>query len=179
MQVYPFKALRKFIVCKNLDICLSSIEQNSKLAVAISRKHALNSHSISSIKISCFEDSEIIYEYPLKFLTTKNFSYLNELNKFILMASSSGFINKWIKDQQISTYFHSESQEKYYNQITIEHFYGCLIILGCILIGIILILTLEIFIHKQTRKPNSSKYWKIIEMFIDPKRHFWLENKWT
>lgn len=164
-----------FEVCKNLDFCLSQLEWNSKLAVAISREHAHNNLLISASKFHCFENSEIIHGYSLKFFVRKDFKYLNNLNEFIQMACTTGLVKKWRIESQIrSKYKHIE---KIYGFLTFENFYESYFQWFVLEISIILILLLERLVHRKVRQAKHLRIWTHIEMFIDPFRHFWLENK--
>lgn len=164
--------LDKFQFCDDINLCLSQLDQNSKLAVTISRERTLNFKSSSKF---CFEYPETIYEYPITFPVRRHFPYLKELNKFIQMASASGLIWKWRVDNQIQTDY--TTKENTYQHLTLGNYYGFFIILCIILLIDLAILLLEIFAHKKARMPNPSRFWIIVEMIIDSDRHFWLENK--
>lgn len=167
--------IENFEICTNLDFCLSQLEWKSKLAVAISREHAYNNQLISASKFHCFKNSEIIYGYSLKFLIREDFKYLNNLNKFIQMASTAGLVERWRTESQIrSKYKHIE---KIYGFLTFENFYVPYIEWFVLEISVTLILLLELLVHRKVRQANHSRIWTLIEMFIDPFRHFWLENK--
>lgn len=170
MQVYPSDALMKFKICKNLDECLSRLIENSKLAVAISREHAHNSLFISPSQFYCFEKSENIYGYGLKFLVHTNSTFLNDLNEFIQRIIESGLKGKWHSDNQISN--PKKYIEESYGQLKAEQLLGIYIIW---IIGISVIITiymLERLVYKKVRTLNASRYWKFIEMIIEPDRRF-------
>lgn len=167
--------LERFKICKDLDICLSWLHHNPTLAVAISHEHARNNRLIPYSQIYCFEKSEVIYEYALKFLVHDKFPFLFKLNEFIRLTDASGIIKKWNSNR--NTLIEFQHNEKYYNQITIEHFFGGFVILSGILLLIISIFILEIIVHKNVNKQNPSEFWRKIQMIIDTKRYFCLENK--
>lgn len=174
---YPTELLERFKSCSDLDACLSQLQINSKLAVAISREHSLNSHLISPSQIYCFEKSEIIYEYALKFLIRKEFAYIEELNEFIRQASAGGLIEKWHKDSQFQhNYIH---RPRTYFRLSMDNFYGTHLILLGLALAAIFIFLLELFVYKKVTKPNPSKFWMTVEFVIDPVRYFWLENRWV
>lgn len=170
MQMYPSKFIEKFKICDNLDTCLRQLHDNAKFAVAISREHALNSHLISASQLYCFEKSEIIYNYHLKFLLHTKFPYKTEMNRFIRMASANGLIAKWHSSTRIKV--PQQFAEKVYGVTMIDE----LILWFYMLISMFLVLLLEIFIHNRMQN-SELKLWKSIDMFIDPHRHFWLKNK--
>lgn len=168
--------LNNFKICTNLDECLSQIDVNPKLAVAISLAHASNSYLISSSQLYCFNNLDIIYEYAMKFLVNKNFTYFEKLNDFIGMASAGGLIEKWYSDGRIRAPY--KHVERVYGHFLMEQMNGILIIWSiAVMIAIISFLN-EFFVFMKSRAPNPSRLWIISEMLIDPDRHFWLESKW-
>lgn len=166
--------LETFKICDDINSCLSQLNHNAKLAVAISRERTLNLNLKSSSKF-CFEYPDTIYEYPMTFSIRRHFPYLKDLNRFIQMASAGGLIWKWRVDNQIQA--HYTIKDKTYQQLTLRNYYGFFIISCIILLIDLAILLLEIFAHKKARIPNPSRFWIIVEMIIDSDRHFWLENK--
>lgn len=166
--------LEKFHICDDLDFCLSQLDHKFRLAVAISREYSHNSRLTLACHYHCFEKSEIIYEYALKFLVRRNFPYFNELNRFIQMASSSGLIEKWRSTNQNPF----DYKEMFFGYLTFDYFLG-IVILGSILwILLIVFIFVERIVHTKNREPNPSQFWVIFEMVIDPDRHFMLDNKY-
>lgn len=166
--------LKNFMVCDDLDVCLSQLNRNPKLAVAISREHAHNSRLISISELYCFDNFETIHKYALKFLIRKEFTYKSGLNHFIQMASAGGLIEKWRSISRIRSQYAYE--KKFYGIITLENFYGIFLIFISILAHLILLHFFENIVNGKARKPNPFRFWLFIEMVIDPYRHFWLEN---
>lgn len=167
--------LAKFTVCNSLDVCLNKITCNSKLAIAISHAHSRHSRLIMMHQYYCFDNSEIIHEYAVKFLVRKEFPYLKELNHFIQMTSSSGLIEKWRSEKlNRSTY-----KNGILDYLTFDHFVA-FIILGILLwVCLIIFLFIERLVYPKCRENNPSKFWIIIEIIIDSHRHFMLENKYN
>lgn len=122
----------------------------------------------------CFEKSEIIYSYHLKFLLHKEFTHQRELNRFIQMSSASGLIKKWYTNSEIRT--PHKNTERVYGIFTFEHFRSIFFRWLMLEAAMILMLLLEKLVHNR-RKHSESIIWKRIEMVIDPYRHFWKENK--
>lgn len=164
-----------FEVCNNLDLCLSQLHRNSKVALAISNEHAYKSYSESNYEFYCLKE-DFIYEYSLKFLVRKDFRYLNELNKFIQMTSSGGLIRKWHSNGRTRT--HLKHRGKQFEQLKWINFIGLYCIWWILQIVIIISMFWERLVYKKVRSSNKSKFWIISEMAIDPDRYFWLENKW-
>lgn len=153
-----------------MDTCLRQLDDNRELAVAVSREHALNNHFISSSQLYCFEKSEIIYNYHLKFLMHKEFPFKTELNRFIEMASANGLIAKWYSNSRIKAPQKYTKREYDITMIDELQYWFYLVI------PTILVFLLEIFIYNRV-KNSQLIMWRVIEMFIDPYRHFWLKNK--
>lgn len=164
------------MICENLDQCLGQLIENSKLAVAISLAHAHKSSLISPSEIYCFDESEIIHDYALKFLIRKDFHYLNELNTFIQMTSEGGLIEKWFSNSSIHT--HLEHFKLDNRQIAMKHLQGAFLLGFLLTILSFCLLFLERFIYKKMKSHKPHQFWAFIEMLIDPDRHFLLENKW-
>lgn len=166
--------MENFTICDNLDLCLSQLDRNSKIAVAISREHAQNSHQNSFSRLYCFKNFEIIHEYALKFLLHKDFPLQSELNRFIQTASASGLIEKWRSISRIRS--KRRNVVVFYGIIRLETYFGIFLLLIAIFIFLILSLIFEKIVNKKARKQNSFRFWLLIERFIEPHRHFWCEN---
>lgn len=126
-------------------------------------------------QVYCFEKPEIIYEYNLKFLVNKNFSYSKDLNKFIRMASENGLIEKWQKD--LLKEYQKRPDYRTFRSLSIQNFYGVLVVCLLFIIALIFAFILEKIVYNKTKTVNPSRFWIIIEIIIDPDRHFLLENK--
>lgn len=165
------------MICENLDQCLGQLIENSKLAVAISLAHAHKSSLISPSEIYCFDGSEIIHDYTLKFLIRKDFPYLYELNVFIQMSFEGGLIGKWYSNTSIHTpqeHFKPDNR-----QMTMKNLHGAFLLAFLLTILSFCLLFLEKYIHKKMKANKPHQFWAILEILIDPDRHFLLENKWS
>lgn len=175
IQTYPLASLRNFKLCENLDVCLSRLLREPKLAVAISYEHAQNSHLILSTDIYCFERSEIIYDYALKFLVRKDFGHLHQLNAFIKAASSSGLIEKWRLDNRIKSQVEN-GKTSYFKTMNMDELQGYFVVCAIMVTVNFVVFLLEKYIHNKVREPNHSRLWNIVEMIINPDRHFLKET---
>lgn len=167
--------LDRFKVYPSLDHCLGMLKQNRRLAVAMSREYVKNNHQISTSQIHCFENTEIIYEYALTFLVHENFPYLTELNTFIRRASAGGLIEKWRNSHSKRT-LHKRN-ERIYSELKVQNFQGVFSLVLVFIMTQCSVLMLERFIHKKANAKNTFRAYKMIQMVIDPDRHFLLENK--
>lgn len=168
--------LANFEICNNLDLCLSQLHRNSNIALAISREHAYKSKSESNFEFYCLKE-EFIYEYALKFLVRKDFCYIKELNKFIQMANSGGLIEKWHSNVQNRTRF-VKYEETQFKQMKMINVIGLYCVWWILQILTIISIFWERLVYRMVRSSKSSKFWIISEMAIDPRRYFFLENKW-
>lgn len=167
--------LERFKVCTDLDICLSQLDRNDRLVVAISREHALNSRLISTSQIYCFKNPETIYDYTLSILMHENFPLSKELDEFIRIASASGLIKRWRLVSRIRNVPKYDANE--IGILKLDSLFGLLVIYFRMVFLLFITFCLELIVHKMVKKFNSSKMWMHIEMLIDSDRHFLLENK--
>lgn len=154
---------------------MGELNQNTKLAVAISHEHSQNSHLIIAHGgYYCFSKSEIIHDYALKFLLRKEFPYIKELNEFIQRTSASGLIEKWrLKNQY--RFIHSIDTFAY---LTFGHFFGIMILGFFLWTFLIVFLFIERYVFTKNQIANPSRFGVLTEMVIDPHRHFMLETKY-
>lgn len=145
--------------------------------MAISREYAQYSRSEWSFQFYCFENSQSIYQYALKFLVRKHFPYLKELNEFIGRANAAGLIGKWRSNNNIRNFF--KENPRNVGTFDKHHYFGALIVYGMILSTVIMSFCIEKIIYKRARMQDSSRFWLYAEMFIEPKRYFLLGNKWN
>lgn len=100
-----------------------------------------------------------------------NFPLINELNQFIEQAKDSGLITKWLKGNRFEPFLEKPPEFQFIeiNWVAIITLFSiCLSILS--LASVVLII--EIIVDKKVRAKNSARYWRYIEMSIDPYRHF-------
>lgn len=145
------------------------------MAVAISREHARHSHSFSNLY--CFEGSDILYDHPLTFLINKCFPFSKKLNEFIQMSNEGGLVDKWLTIYR--TRVPRNRREQVYNQMKLEHFHGVLIVWSIMLSIVLSTFLCEQIVYRRARTMNPSRFYLMADMFIDPDRHFMLENKFV
>lgn len=167
--------LKNFEVFKDPNTYLHRLEWDNKLAVAVSREQMKNDETLSRMHIYCFENPNHIYEYPMKILTTTKFRYFNELNRFIQMSSESGLINKWLKGTQFGQ-FGEEKLVPTYARVDMEVFVVVMILLITMLSLSIYVLYVERAMDKRDKSISNARFWRIIKMFIDPIRHYCMDD---
>lgn len=160
-----------------MEICLSQLDSNAKLAVAISREHALSNRLISASQIYCFHKRETIYKYPVTFIVRKHSRYITKLNEMIQLMTTNGIIEKWQSNFRYQDQTRLKYKETNYHQLTAVDLLGGLTILAYVELMAFVTLVFEVFIYRKTRKTNCWRLWLLIEMLIDPYRHFLLKDK--
>jgi hypothetical protein len=91
-----------YISCFDMDKCLLEIKENGRLAVAISRQHAMNAIRvpITDLDMYCFEKTDNIFSFSVVMLFKKDHHLLPLVNRLIRRISESGFILKWRADTE-------------------------------------------------------------------------------
>lgn len=169
--------LKQFHVCDDLNQCVRQLNHNPKLAVAISREHVQNGHLLFDSKQYCFDKTEIIHDYPVKFLVRKGFPHTLKLNEFLVAAIESGLIENWRLSKRIRYQTKKTEINFFYLNLNNDTLYGGYIIYSIMGTFLFVILASERIIHTFARRPNCSKFWRLAERFIDPHRHFLCKTK--
>lgn len=116
----------------------------------------------------------------MTFLVSKHFSRMRELNEFIKAASASGLIERW--RSQVGTLSnqveHTTSSD---GLVKMENVSGMLALLVLMYVLKICAFILEVIVYKQARASSETfrRFWVIVEMIIEPKRHFLNKNKFV
>lgn len=170
--------LDRFKICDDFSVCLNQLQQNSKLAVAISNERIRWMRKNSNFEMYCFERPDIIFSFPMTFWIRNNFTYIKELNEFIKAASASGLIERWRSQigQKISN--HIEHATTSDGLIKMENMVGILGLLVLMYVFKICAFISEIVVYEQVRSSSETfrPFWILVEKIIEPKRHFLNEN---
>lgn len=142
--------------------------------MASSFERAQYLRSKSYFDLYFFNHPNQIRTYAPKFLMRPLFSFANELDKFIEQASNGGLINKWLKRYRL-VFKGKDSDE--YMYIKFENLELILGISVIILLFALFVLMIEKFIFRKVRMVGSNRFWRYVEILIDPDRHF-LMNKY-
>lgn len=175
-QTYSSEVLSRFKICNDYIVCLSQLQIDSKLAVAISHEDVRRIRRNSDLQFHCLKKPETIHSFPMRFLVSKNFRYMTELNEFIKAASASGLIEKW-RSKRIQP---SQKAEKAtHGLVTFEHIAGMFLVWFAMWSYKFAMFFTEIVVYKQARKSKMKyrQFWIFIENVINPKRHFLNETK--
>ena len=171
--MYPKTALNKFIITNETDEYLEQLDWNYKLAVASSMERAQYFKSKRHFDVYSFTHPNQIHVYALKFLMRPNFPFANELNKFIEHATDGGLINKW------RTKYQSHFKPKYQDEtffFKIENYLLIMVIFAHLIFLANFIFVLERIVFKRVQMRRWRRFWRFVEMMIDPDRHFLLKK---
>ena len=170
---FPPEIKNEFIICANVDVCLGQLAYNDAMAVAVSRKHALNNPIISSKDIHCFDDTEHFITSPIVMFIPRNHPLQSVINQRLQWAVEGGLINKWS----------SESRAKYNEPIN-EHAGPVVLVLEHFVIGFsfyfianlfaFCVFILEHVAYSKMRQQNASRFWSFMDFLIDDHRYFWI-----
>lgn len=165
---------RMLTICPDIDECLVQLADNDKLAVAVSRKHALNNAVIPNWMIYCFEDTKHFYGYPISLLMPQNHPLKLVINEHIQWALEGGLFIKWLSDSKVN--FKQQSRIDYisahpvkFEQISI----GWVFLLFFTSLAFIIFIV-EHIINLNIKKSNTRQIWIIANMLFDGQRYFWL-----
>ena len=90
---------QNYKTCLDMDKCLMELKSNDKLAVAISRQHAINARiPLNNDDMFCFAKADNIFSFSVVMLFKKDHHLLPSINTLIRRIAESGFILKWKAD---------------------------------------------------------------------------------
>lgn len=157
---------------------IRQLEWNDRMAVAASHKLSSlssksgNDHFDPSMMIYCFKYPEHIHSYWVKMLAKQKFPLLNELNRLIQNAIENGLVEKWLK-----SFKSLKGKTHQYNEVFGgEAFVVGYAIYSSMLLAAMLILIAERKLYPKVREANAARFWRYIEMYIDPNRHFLMHD---
>jgi hypothetical protein len=147
--------------CDDIDECLYQVKYHKKLAVALSRQHALNSPSpITEDDMYCFAKVNNIYTFSVVMLVMKDYFLLPKMNLMFRRMSETGFMLKWQQDAElikIAAKSKMERETRRGNErvkLNIDHLTGAFYILFCGLILSTLGFIFEWIIYFLIRKTD-------------------------
>lgn len=161
-------------MARDLTEYLNQLNWNNKLAVATSLERVQNDRLILKW-VHCFDESTNIQKYPTRIFMRNDFPFQIDLNKFIERVIENGLVVKWAKRNIFGCFKEQASQQQY-----IEYTFESQVVLCQITIGLLLfaslVLIFERIVHKKAQANNTSRFWRYIEMSIDPNRYFLLND---
>lgn len=169
---FPSEKIASFAACPNIDKCLKDLEENDKLAVAVSRLHAQNNLHIARQKLFCFDRNQNILRYPVQLLMRKNFPLANQINDIIRRITESGLFIKWMSDSFVQQ--KSDSKGLTIQRLTTDHIIGGLLVYSLFLSFAIGAAIAEQIVYKHVKQKRHCRFWKIAECFLDNGRQEFL-----
>lgn len=162
-----------FVICDDIDTCLSELRSSEGIALAISRKHITNSPLFSTETIYCFSREQNIQTIPISFLMGPHFELLPRINQYLRMFMESGLLAKWERDSTANVQAFGANSYTF-DRIILHHFVGSFTmwICGCILAALVLLI--EIIIHRtlqHSKRRIIRSISLIIAKLIDGRRY--------
>lgn len=165
-------------MCLNTDACMARLAFDEKLAVAVSRLHALNTLVISQSQIFCFPRTKNIYSYSVAMPIRMDFHLLPVINYNIRQLFEFGLIERWNKLSQSiaaneeikkSLAMASEGKDSHLVVLTVAHIMGALLIMSFGHLLAIIAFAIEQLVHWQMCRRDSFKAWYLLHRFMEPK----------
>lgn len=170
---------KSFELCEVPDECLGKLEYDTKLAVAVSRLHALNTPAISQKKIYCFTRARNIYSYSVAMPIKLDFQLLPQINYIIRQLLEFGLIERWNKlSQAIATNNEIKRSFKAAKEsgggsslviLTVAHIMGAIMIMCFGHFVAMLAFILEVIVHRKVKNGSRSKIWLMLYSFLQSK----------
>lgn len=166
--------LREFYEnCDDIDECLYQVKYDKKLAVALSRQHALNvPMEIAEDDMFCFPKANNIYTFSVVMLVMKDYFLLPKMNLMFRRMSETGFMLKWQQDAEIIKIAAKSKMERATStgnekvKLNIDHLTGAFYILFGGLILSTLGFIFEWIIYFFVKRTNL-KYASIVAKWIE------------
>lgn len=138
---------------------MAELHNNYKLAVGLSREHALNNPRISRSDLVCFPMASNIYTYSVIMQTRQDFYLLEHINTFIDRFVEHGMIANWDKRYQNNSWIRVHvGGDAMPQALTVNHILGAILILGVGLSLAILEFFVEFFVG--TKLQALRKKWR-------------------
>lgn len=177
--MYPSKSLSNFEFIDQPNDNLHQLEWNDKLAIAVSNELSLSpiqngkNQMDPKLKIYCFGNLNGLHQNDLTLLMRKDFPFMEKLNEFVRHASDVGLVAKWLKSYRSI----AEKPSCYnYEIFKAQNLYVVFEIGLCIFLIAFIVVIIERFVHKSVRSGNCRRFWRYIEMTIDPYRYLLLNE---
>lgn len=138
--------LERFSFCPNIEKCLAEIRKNTKLAVGLSRQHALNNPRIHRSDTVCFPQASNIYTYSVLMQARQDFYLLPHINDIIGRAVEHGLVVNWMEKSQNYTSIRLIVGSTGPNPLTVNHVLGAIVVMAAGLGLAILSFAVEVFL---------------------------------
>lgn len=179
--------IERYRICTNIDLCLMALANDNRLAVAISRMHTYQNHTrrnVSMDSIYCFDKNEQIIQYPMMLMMATNNNNrwaFDRIQRLAQLAMQGGLFVKWLKDYPSFRHLgnrrrHSDANGESQVQ-TIEHIIFAFMIYLLVISMAFVAFAIECIVYRRSRCRGVHRYWKLADILVDGKRHFFLPIK--
>lgn len=154
------------------------MKDDVKLAIALSRLHALNSPVISQREIFCFPREQNIYSYSVAMPIKLDFHLLPNINYIIRQLFEFGLIERWdklsqsiAKNADIKKMLISDGNgaESHLVVLTVAHIIGAILIMIFGHTLALLAFIAEQIVFRNIRNGKHSSVWMRFHRFLNPK----------
>lgn len=149
--------LEHFTLCPDIERCLEELKINMKLAIGLSRQHALNNPRIRRSDIFCFPPSNNIHTYSVLMPTREDFPLLPHIDDLIDRFVEHGLIYLWNRNSQNYTTMRLMHKYKGPQALTVDHLLGAFVILAIGLVSATSVFSIEYLISWQSKKCRKTK----------------------
>lgn len=170
---FPPELKKRLIKCPDINNCLGYLVNNPQLAVATSKKYALNNPTVSSRDIYCFEDPEHFSVYAVSMYIPLNYPLETSINKHIHWIHQGGFINKWLSNSK-TTYKSQKNHQFGPVVLTVEHLFLAFFIYFLSFLCACGALIAEHIVYKMICQAKPAHIWLIADMLLRGHRYFLL-----
>lgn len=176
----PQRMIDDFKLCPDADTCLAQIKSNDYMAVAVAKAYVMNNPRWPNGDFFCFPDADRIQGYPISFFVSAHthathHSVLSRMNGVIQMAVEGGLLAKWSSDTE-QTLMDDQPYTFGPQQLSFNRLFMPLCFYVSLTFIATIIFIVELIVHSKITRPNASRFWVIVNMAIDGKRHFLLRN---
>lgn len=157
--------------CKDITRCLDRVQQDTRIAVMISR---LFMESSNYSDIYCFDRTQTLHTHSNVFMIRSDLMIFNEFVDILERIITSGLIPKWMKDRRITGPRMDDNapSEPFLLRNALGSFFICSGFFVCALLAAIA----EQIIFRQYSRNPSSRFWQIADKLIDGKRHYFVRK---
>lgn len=142
---------------------------SDKIAVGVSRHHAMNYPLVPFTELTCFNEYPPIYTYFISMFVHENYQRREDIFQLTQRAFESGLFIKWHREIQLKPKPIADYQ---WEPFQIEHM-GAAVLASISVLGFAVgFFILEIISFRKIHERNPSRFWIIIEMIINNKRYF-------
>lgn len=174
MHQLTSEQIKTFVICNEINECMSELRRSDQVAVAVSRYHARA--TLYDRYAYCFRSAANIRNNLVVLKMNETSIHPAEWNGLIRRVSEAGLVAKWSR-LPVAPASNSMLMSSDAGFITTEHYIGCLTFVAIGWFLAILLAILEQIIHYKVKHLNRHRYWDVADMLIDGQRHMFIFNQ--